>query len=351
MKNLGMVGAVSCALLLSACGGSSSSTDIGQDSASTTNTGQDSSSSMTVEQDTDNTKSLVIPFAAVVGSDPLKCDTTYSGIGTAGSDVTVKDLRFFVHDLALVTDQGDILPVALDSDALAQNDRVALLDFRDTAEVNAAGDLVEVCAAGNTGVNPTFKDTVEGTVELDTAVSIAAIKFTLGVPFDLNHESQTDAEEPLRNPGLASGMTWNWQNGYKFLAADVWPEGGVVRPADPEWSNSRWNIHLGSTGCEVSASELDQGVAPKVCPNENRIELTLPLNGVSVDEAAIQFDYKALVSGSNLGQDDGVSPGCMSSQTDPECEAIFERLALPWGTSPNSTGNPNAIVFSVVQKN
>ncbi|WP_323749994.1 MbnP family copper-binding protein [Marinobacter sp.] len=341
MKNIGMAGAVSCVFFLSACGGSSSSTDVGQD---------DPSSLPDAEQGTDNSIDLVIPFAAVVGSDPWTCGTTYSGLGAAGSDVAVKDLRLFIHDLALVTEQGDVLSVTLDPEALAQNDRVALLDFRDTAEVNVAGDLVEVCADGNSGANPTFKDRVQGTVELETAVSIAAIRFTLGVPFDLNHESQTDADEPLRNPGMAAGMSWNWQNGYKFLAADVLPNGGVVRPEDAQWSSSSWNIHLGSTGCEVSASELGQGVAPEACPNENRIELTLPLNGVSLNEAEVQFDYEALVSGSNLGRDDGGAPGCMSGQTDPECAAIFERLALPWGEFSNSTGNPNTVVFSVVQQ-
>lgn len=52
-------------------------------------------------------------------------------------------------------------------------------------------------------------------------------------------------------------MTWNWQNGYKLFAADVLPLGGIACSSDSTYSSSRWKIHLGSNGCEVSASELE----------------------------------------------------------------------------------------------
>jgi hypothetical protein len=81
-------------------------------------------------------------------------------------------------------------------------------------------------------------------------------------------------------------MTWNWQNGYKFLAADVLPVGA-----------SRWNLHIGSTGCEVTPSELEQGAEPETCANENRLQVTLPVGGLDPEDLAIQIDYAALVSG------------------------------------------------------
>jgi hypothetical protein len=40
----------------------------------------------------------------------------------------------------------------------------------------------------------------------------------------------------------------------------------------------------------------------------------------------------------------------MSFPGDPECDAVFERLALPWGGEPNTGGNPNAMVFSIVER-
>ncbi|KPQ27545.1 MAG: hypothetical protein HLUCCX14_14220 [Marinobacter excellens HL-55] len=311
------LGVVSGLLALAGCGGSSSSSDTNQQSAET---------------------QLSLPFKAVVGTEPVSCGTTFSGLGTSGTDVSFADFRFFIHDLALVTDQGEVIPVSLDASAEGQNSNVALLDFRDKADVNDNGDLVDVCTAG-TDDNPGFKDAVQGTVTLDPAVTIQSLQFTLGVPFDLNHANPTSAEEPLRSPGQAAGMTWNWQNGYKFLAADVLPVGA-----------SRWNLHIGSTGCEVTPSELEQGAEPETCANENRLQVTLPVGGLDPEELAIQIDYAALVSGSNLGLDEGGAPGCMSFPGDPECDAVFERLALPWGGEPNTGGNPNAMVFSIVER-
>lgn len=315
-KCIGM-GVVSVLMALVGCGGSSSSSDTNQQAAET---------------------QLSLPFKAVVGSDPVSCGNTFTGLGTSGTDVSFADFRFFVHDLALVTDQGEVIPVSLDASAAGQNADVALLDFRDKADVNDNGDLVDVCTAG-TDENPSFKDTVQGAVTLDPAVTIQSLQFSLGVPFNLNHANPTSAEEPLRSPGQAAGMTWNWQNGYKFLAADVLPVGA-----------SRWNIHVGSTGCEVTPSELEQGAEPETCANENRLRVTLPVGALALENLAIQVDYAALVSGSNLGLDEGGAPGCMSFPGDPECDAVFERLALPWGGESNSGGNPNATVFSIVER-
>lgn len=322
------LGVVSGLLALAGCGGSSSSSDTNQQAAET---------------------QLSLPFKAVVGSDPVSCGNTFTGLGTSGTDVSFADFRFFVHGLALVTDQGEVLPVSLDASAAGQNADVALLDFRDKANVNENGDLVAVCTDG-TEDNPGFKSTIQGAVMLDPAVTIQSVQFSLGVPFNLNHANPTSAEEPLRSPGQALGMTWNWQNGYKFLATDVLPSGGVTRPSDPTYSSQKWNVHLGSTGCEVSTSELAEGTDPETCANENRLQVTLPVGALELDNLAVQIDYAALVSGSNLGQDNGGAPGCMSGPTDPECDAVFERLALPWGGEPNTGGNPNATVFSIVER-
>ena len=299
--------------------------------------GGSSSSSLDSGQQTTETQ-LTLPFKAVVGADPVSCGTTFTGLGTSGTDVSFADFRFFVHDLALVTDQGEVIPVSLDASADGQNADVALLDFRDKADLNESGDLLDVCTAG-TDENPGYKDTVQVSFNLDPAVTIQSVQFSLGVPFDLNHANPTSAEEPLRSPGKASGMTWNWQNGYKFFAADTLPVGA-----------NRWNLHIGSTGCEVTPSELEQGAEPETCANENRARVTLPVGALDLENLAIQVDYAALVSGSNLGLDQGGAPGCMSFPGDPECEAVFERLALPWGGESNTGGNPNATVFSIVER-
>ena len=298
---------LSSAVLLTACGGdSSSSTEIvGPREISAT-----------------------IPFAAVVGDASVECGEDYLNVGSDATTVSFVDFRFYVHDLKLVTDAGTEINVSLDDvstdgsdeSSPSQNSRVAQLDFRDTLGCEAEADA-----------NPNFNDGVQVTATVEEGVTISAIRFTLGVPFDLNHKDQAAADEPLRNPGRASGAGWNWQNGYKFTGIDVSPVGGWTDPEDGERTGNRWNVHLGSTGCPVSVSDLESGTEPETCDNPNRPEITLELGAIDVEQAEIVIDYAALVSGVSVAQDAGGAPGCMSGSTDPECETVFANLGLAWG--------------------
>lgn len=272
--------------------------------------------------------SATIPFAAVVGDASVECGEDYLNVGSDATTVSFVDFRFYVHDFKLVTDAGteinvsldDVLTDGSDESSPSQNSRVAQLDFRDTLGCEAEADA-----------NPNFNDGVQVTATVEEGVTISAIRFTLGVPFDLNHKDQAAAEEPLRNPGRASGAGWNWQNGYKFTGIDVSPVGGWTDPEDGERTGNRWNVHLGSTGCPVSVSDLESGTEPETCDNPNRPEITLELGAIDVEQAEIVIDYAALVSGVSVAQDEGGAPGCMSGTTDPECETVFANLGLAWG--------------------
>ena len=279
-------------------------------------------------------QTITIPFKAMVVSEPVACGQTYTGLGTSGTHVTIADFRLFVHDVKFVTDQGQEIPVTLNAEHPSQNSRVAQLDFRNTIGCETGADA-----------NPNFNDAITGSAVIDPRVSISDIRFTLGVPADLNHQNQADADEPLRNPGMATGMAWNWQGGYKFTGLDVWPVGGIVRPSNPEWSNTKWNVHLGSTNCPTTVSELQAGTSPEPCGHPNRKEVTLPLGALALDAFAVQLDYAELVASSNLGQDDGGQAGCMSGQGDPECEQILPKFGLAWGEAPAGSQS----VFSLVK--
>lgn len=305
MKNsISALALMSSAFLLSGCGSSSSS---------------------------DSGVAVSIPFKAMAGSQAIRCGETITGLGTAGTDVKIANFRMFVHDIKLMTDQNIEIPVKLDATQESQNAEVALLDFRDTADIGEV--LTEICpqdTTGDTVANPSYNDVITGSATIDSAYTISAIQFTLGVPFNLNHKDQAAAIEPLRQPGLASGMTWDWQGGYKFVGFDVLPIGGITRPLDNEWSSPKWNIHIGSTGCSVTKTELESGTQPESCLAPNLVEVTLPIGAYNLDEIAIQIDYAQLVSGNNLSIDEGVKAGCMSFVTDPECAGVFEKLGLPW---------------------
>lgn len=328
-RTLSALALIGSGMVLSGCGGSSSSTSTGEKT-----TGETSS------------VNISIPFKAVAGDQDIKCGTDITGLGTgagaAGNTARISNFRMFVHDINLITDQGIKIPVTLDATQDGQNADVALLDFRDTALINDSA--TEICPQDREGTsdNPNYNDTIVGSVSVDPDYTISSIQFTLGVPFDLNHKDQAAAEEPLRNPGLASGMTWNWQGGYKFVGFDVMPEGGITR--NDVFLGNKWNIHLGSTGCEVSKEDLKGGAEPKECIAPNRPTITLPINAVALNDAAIQIDYAELISDNNLSVDDGVKPGCMSFLSDPECAGVFENLGLSWENSV-----PQAqTVFSIV---
>lgn len=322
MKNrikhtLSTLALISTGTLLTACGGSSSTDSV-------------------------STVSVSIPFQAVAGDQTIKCGETITGLGTGsssetgvGTDAKIYNFRMFVHDITLITDQGIEIPAILDETQDGQNADVALLDFRDTADIDDVN--TEICpqtTSDSTSVNPNYKDTITVSASIDPAYTISHVQFTLGVPFDLNHDDPSSADEPLRSPGLASGMTWNWQNGYKFLGFDVSLDGIV----------DAWHIHLGSTGCSVGTSDLANGSEPTECLAPNRPTILLPIESVALDDIAIQVDYAALVTDNNLGEDAGGASGCMSGGTDPECEEIFEKFGLPWGDNEAV----EQTVFSVV---
>ena len=291
--------------------------------------------------------SATIPFAAVVGDASVECGEDYLNVGSDATTVSFVDFRFYVHDFKLVTDAGteisvsldDVLTDGSDESSPSQNSRVAQLDFRDTLGCEAEADA-----------NPNFNDGVQVTATVEEGVTISAIRFTLGVPFDLNHKDQAAADEPLRNPGRASGAGWNWQGGYKFTGIDVAPVGGWTDPQDGERTGNRWNMHLGSTGCPVSVSDLESGTEPETCENPNRPEITIELGAIDVEQAEIVIDYAALVSGVSVAQDEGGAPGCMSGTTDPECGVVFANLGLGLDLGAGENAESEQSVFSVREK-
>jgi len=278
-------------LFLAACGGSSS-TD------------------MTEQNNPVTDANVTIPFAAVVNAsnDTISCDTPLTGLGTAGTNASLEDFRFYVHNIVLTTSGGRELPLSLEQSDF-QNGGVALLDFQNRAN-KCAGDPKPV----NTSVT--------GTIPLRDAERVAGLSFTVGVPEDLNHRNTATADTPLN---IAS-LFWNWQGGYKFMRLDIAPQDGIARPGDATFNSTAWNIHLGSTAC-TGDPEVGDTV---VCDRPNRITIDFPR--FDPDTQTVALDYSALIGSANVAMDDEGAPGCMSGPTDPECPGMAEALALDWAT-------------------
>jgi uncharacterized repeat protein (TIGR04052 family) len=242
--------------------------------------------------------SIEIPFAARVGGEPFACDQTFSA-GDPAVGVRPLDLRFYVHDVALLDADGVPTAVTLENDGKWQSSGVALLDFE---------DKTGTCANGTEDTN----DRVRGTAPAGDYVGLS---FKVGVPEFLNHEDATLANSPLN----VSTLFWIWRDGYKFLRADF----------ETVESETAVLAHLGSTGCvgNPPAEEV-------TCERANRPDVTLEAFDAAKD--VVVLDYGRLVADLDLENDQGGESGCMSGAEDPECEAMFDVLGLDLATGEAS---------------
>ena len=259
------------------------------------------STSNTTDQ---RSESFSIQFAAEANNVAMNCATVLTGMGSANSNATLRDLRFYVHDVQLIDGQDNSYPLTLESKDW-QGQGVALLDFVERGE-NCAGDTKQTHTA------------ITGTADIPASASVQGLAFTLGVPSALNHADRLAAAAPLDRASLH----WNWQNGYKHMRIDVAPDGGVSRPSDAGFSSTAWNFHLGSTDC-AGNPQLGESVS---CGRPNRVRVELD----DFDPAlqVIVLDYEALVAARDLGQDEAGAPGCMSGASDPECASLFNALGM-----------------------
>jgi uncharacterized repeat protein (TIGR04052 family) len=276
------------------CGGSTSDSD-------TTDTTD------TLDSDVAATDvALTVRFAATYGGEAAGCGDTLTALGADEVDSELLDLRFYLHDVALVTPEGDV-PVTLDDDGTWQSEAVALIDLED----GTAG-----CAAtGNAQRNDTFTGTAAATAP-------TALRFTLGVPDDLNHLDVAAAAPPLDVPGLY----WVWQTGYKFARIDVRPTAA---------DSAGWNLHLGAGGCTSSGST----VSPETpCARPNRPRVSVPIAAAVNADGELTLDVDlaldALFVDAPVGTNTmGTPPGCMANPGDTaECDPVFTALGLDWET-------------------
>ncbi|MCI5064865.1 metallo-mystery pair system four-Cys motif protein [bacterium] len=238
-----------------------------------------------------------IRFAARVMGEEARCGQAYEGVGAGGTTIRIQDLRFYLSQLILLTAEGNEVPVELVEDGKWQHGGVALLDFED-----ATGACSEL-----------------GTADTNSVVNFTAptgnytgLRFSVGVPFESNHQDATTAPAPLN----LGAMQWNWQAGYKFIRIDLLNENTAP--------DNRWFLHLGSTGCE---SDSRITVPTTTCARPNTVEVEL--DNFNPSENTVVLDIGMFLQGIDLSQNTPETlPGCMSTPTDPECPQVFQRLGL-----------------------
>lgn len=265
-------------------------------------------------------RKISVRFAAMVGNEPFACGKSFDGIGATGSRVTPSDFRFYVSDVELIDASGKAIPLKLDQDERWQHQNVALLDFE-----NRSGPCL-------TGTQET-RDIVTGTVP---AGSYRGLRFTLGVPFDLNHADATIAPSPLN----LTSLFWNWQGGYKFLRVDLATNGRPqdMKPGDMPRFGDRtasnrlgFAIHLGSTLCTADGPNK----ASSACANPNRP--TIAFAAFDPDKDVVVADLKAVLEGVDVDTNQAETPaGCMSTPTDGDCNPLLRNFGLTFAGQAGS---------------
>ncbi|SPE40761.1 conserved exported hypothetical protein [Candidatus Sulfopaludibacter sp. SbA3] len=243
---------------------------------------------------------VAVRFQAMVGSEKFACGRSYPGIGATASTLSPRDFRFYVHNVALIDDGGNAVPLQLDQDGKWQLDDVALLDFE---------DATSGCVNGT----PDTNDRVTGSVPEG---HYTGVRFTLGVPFNKNHTDLTTQPSPLN----LTALSWVWNAGRKFARLDF-SSTGMPRG---------YAVHLGSTGCTPNQTKT---APPAQCSEPNRVDVELTSFNAQAD--FVIADLAALLKDSNIDTNqEKTAEGCMSSPNDSDCAPLFANLGLPFAGKP-----------------
>lgn len=256
------------------------------------------------------TQKVDIAFAAVAGDQPVRCNAPITGLGTTSQTAQLRDLRFYVSGVRLVKASGFEVPVTLTPSAFQvtrPGGAVALIDLEDGKGA---------CAEDGT---PAVNASVRGTVP---AGRYTGVRWTVGVPFALNHTDLAAAPAPLNSTALG----WSWQVGRKFTKIEV------SDPAGGAWQTGTFFVHVGSVGCTGNPAT---GRAAR-CTTPNRANIRLR----SFDPARqrIAVDVRSLLAGNDITVNRANSPGCMSGPTDPECMGVFRSLGIAWRADGKGSG-------------
>ena len=251
-----------------------------------------------------------IEFEGLVGDQLFSCEREFDGIGTGKSKIKPLDFRFWIHDVALVRTNGEVVPLNLKEDQPTstvrddgawQKDNVALIDME-----NATG----FC----TGSPETRTHLLGTAVRHD---DYTRLQFKVGVPRVHNNVNAPLAEYPFGAPGMA----WQWKGGYRFVRVDV---ATVTKP--------KYYFHLGSTACEGDPADSNGEQGGINCAIENVAPIAL--NGFNPETDKVKVDIATLYTGLDIDSPNDKTYACMSGgTTNTMCPSMFGALGLTYGTA------------------
>ncbi|MBX2992670.1 MAG: hypothetical protein KF749_16065 [Bacteroidetes bacterium] len=197
----------------------------------------------------DTRKEVELRFFPKFGSTPLELNKRF--MNANADSVWFTTLKFYLSETALVDTMGRLVPLESPSHthkiAHEETPNIWMVDFS-TATFSANG-YVSVIVKGKPG-------------------KYRGIKFSVGVPYELNHRDVSTQLPPL---GPNSGMYWSWNPGYIFHMM----EGKVDSAGMPV----NFLYHLGTDNRKVTASlavlsgTVSEFVVSETAPNVFSVDI------------------------------------------------------------------------------
>lgn len=181
------------------------------------------------------------------------------GLNIAGrTDITPNDARLYIHDVALIDQNGNHVAVELDQDSPWQHQNVALLDFEDGTD---GCKYVIFGRPQTTETNAQITGTVAGQGPW------TGVSFALGVPIELNHTEAQSAPAPLNVTGMDHGPV----DGRQFLRVSFYQEEHAATDA--------YNLLSFRSVCNALTAEGTIPASADECTKPNRPRYTLDKQG------------------------------------------------------------------------
>lgn len=270
-------------------------------------------------------KTRVLTFTPTYKSEILNCLTSFKHEEKTWQ---YSQLQFFISNIEVKAHDGQWQVWQL-SETKYQTENVALLgEYCQGSEIKNQNNakVSEI----NTNIEQISKQkndkTNQGNWQLlfeqpQELSNFSQLRFTLGVPFSLNHQNPLLQKSPLNVPN----MFWVWQTGHKFFRLDM-------EEVNENSKKDSWQFHLGSTGCKAPSALR----APKQpCENANLATITLDLDGTYLKRkefggnqlSGIHLDLAELFSGLVITQENS----CQSGPYSESCLPLFKDVGLVEG--------------------
>lgn len=217
-----------------------------------------------------------VTFQVLYNGQPVDC---HSNLPLAHNNWRIRALLFYVSDFAYQGHRGGF---DYQQEPLS---RVALIGSR--------------CEDGGRWSIPIEWQAVDS---LQAGEPTDTLRFTLGVPFELNHSNPLQAKAPLAD----SDMFWTWQLGYKFFRLD----------ASQTENTQHWALHFGSLGCNAASA---MRAPTEACLHPNQIPVAIEDFQA---EQPIYLHLDKILSDAVVGQEN-----CMGDPKSSACQPVFAALS------------------------